>query len=296
MSATSKTSSVKKGIACILASAFFFAMMNVFVRLSGDLPSVEKSVFRNLVAFFIAGVIMLKEHQSFKYERKVLPDLLKRSLLGTIGILGNFYAVDHLLLADASAIQKLVPFVTLVFSHFLLKERIRGYQIFCVLAAFASSLLVIKPSFNLLENAASLVAAIGALGAGMAYVYVRKLSLAGVAQSRIIFFFSGCSVLLLLPLLLFDCKMPDGMQVLYLLMAGCMAAGGQYSVTYAYSFAPASSISIFDYIQILFSAVLGYFFFLQVPDGWSVLGYLLIVSFALLNYGLSRKISKAKRA
>lgn len=40
----------QKGILCILMAAFCFALMNTFVRLSGDLPSVQKSFFRNLVA------------------------------------------------------------------------------------------------------------------------------------------------------------------------------------------------------------------------------------------------------
>lgn len=41
-----------KGIFFITLSALSFAFMNAFVRLSGDLPSVQKSFFRNLVAFF----------------------------------------------------------------------------------------------------------------------------------------------------------------------------------------------------------------------------------------------------
>ena len=40
----------QKGILCITASSFFFALMNLFVRLSGDLPSMQKSFFRNFVA------------------------------------------------------------------------------------------------------------------------------------------------------------------------------------------------------------------------------------------------------
>ena len=56
-----------KGILCIIFSAFCFAVMNVCVRAAGDLPSIEKSFFRNL-----------------KY-------LLLRSAFGTVGILCNFY-------------------------------------------------------------------------------------------------------------------------------------------------------------------------------------------------------------
>ena len=43
-----------KGMIMIILSAFFFACMNVSVRLAGDLPSVEKSFFRNLVAAVFA--------------------------------------------------------------------------------------------------------------------------------------------------------------------------------------------------------------------------------------------------
>ena len=49
-----------KGILCIITYAFFFAVMNVFVRMAGDLPSVQKSFFRNLVAIFFAAAVLLR--------------------------------------------------------------------------------------------------------------------------------------------------------------------------------------------------------------------------------------------
>ena len=45
-----------RGMIMIILSAFFFACMNVSVRLAGDLPSVQKSFFRNLVATFFAAI------------------------------------------------------------------------------------------------------------------------------------------------------------------------------------------------------------------------------------------------
>ena len=41
-----------KGIILIITSAFFFALMNMMVRLAGDLPSIEKSFFRNCCSIF----------------------------------------------------------------------------------------------------------------------------------------------------------------------------------------------------------------------------------------------------
>ena len=54
-----------KGILCIINSALFFSLMNTFVRLSGDLPSIQKSFFRNFVAMLFAVVLLLKDKSSF---------------------------------------------------------------------------------------------------------------------------------------------------------------------------------------------------------------------------------------
>ena len=59
-----------KGILCILTSAFFFALMNTFVRMSGDLPSIQKSFFRNLVAVCFAAAILLKDRRPERLDRE----------------------------------------------------------------------------------------------------------------------------------------------------------------------------------------------------------------------------------
>lgn len=285
----------QKGTLCIVLSALSFALMNVFVKMAGDLPSAEKSLFRNLIAAGIAGFVIIKSSQDLHYPKKAWPNLILRSLLGTIGILCNYYAVDHLFLADASAIQKLVPFITIVTSAFILKEKPTRLQIGLVCLAFVFSLLIIKPSFSNVNLAASLIAALGALCAGIAYVYVRKLSLQGVDKSKIIFFFSVFSLLVFIPMTMLNFVKPTGMQLFYLLMAGIAASGGQYAVTYAYSFAPASQISIFDYSQIVFSALFGFLFFGQIADWMSWIGYAALITLALINYFASMK-QAAKKA
>ena len=59
-----------KGMIMIILSAFFFACMNVSVRLAGDLPSVEKSFFRNLVAAVFAAIILCKNRTVPKVDKK----------------------------------------------------------------------------------------------------------------------------------------------------------------------------------------------------------------------------------
>ena len=103
-----------KGILCILTSAFCFALMNMFVRLSGDIPSIEKSFFRNLVASFAALMLVMKNRKSITIGKEDLPLLFLRSAAGTVGILCNFYAVDHLILSDATMLNKNILFIVFV--------------------------------------------------------------------------------------------------------------------------------------------------------------------------------------
>lgn len=274
----------QKGILCILGAAFCFALMNVFVRLSGDLPSVQKSFFRNLVAFVFAAGILVKNKVWFSGEKGNLKYLLGRSLFGTAGILCNFYAVDHLVLADASMLNKMSPFFAIVFSIFLLKEKPNKLQVGAVILAFMGSLLIIKPTGSQIAVMPAVTGLLGGMAAGAAYTLVRVLGQRGEKGAFIVFFFSGFSCLVTLPYLLFSYHPMSTEQIICLLLAGLAAAGGQFSITAAYCFAPAKEISVYDYSQVIFSAVLGFFLFAQIPDGFSVLGYIIICSMAVVMY------------
>lgn len=273
-----------KGVICIICSAFCFSMMNVFVRLSGDIPSIEKSFFRNLVAALFALIILLKDHESFHWNPGNFKYLLLRSVTGTIGILGNFYAVDHLVMADATMLNKMSPFFGVIFSALFLKEKCKPAQGLAVFFAFIGSLFIVKPTFSNTDLFASLVGFAGGVAAGAAYTAVRYLGLRGEPGPRIVFFFSAFSCLAVVPYLIVDFHPLSVNQLLMLLMAGLCAAGGQFSITAAYRYAPAREISIYDYSQILFGAITGYLIFNQIPDGYSVIGYVIILGMALMMF------------
>ncbi len=270
-----------KGIILIILSAFCFAFMNAFVKLSGDLPSVQKSFFRNFVAFLIALVILLRDRKNFRFQKEGMGHLLLRSLFGTLGILCNFYAIDHLVLSDASMLNKMSPFFTILFSWIFLKEHLKPFQGLAVLTAFAGSLLIIKPSLDFTDFIGSAAGLFGGMCAGFAYCMVRILGQKGMQKTFIVAFFSGFSCLVTLPFLILDFHPMTGMQLLTLLGAGAAAAGGQFTITAAYCHAPAKEISVYDYSQIIFATGLGFLFFSEVPDGWSFVGYAIIIAAAL---------------
>lgn len=275
----------KKAIIYIICSAFFFALMNMFVRMSGDLPSVQKSFFRNFVAFFFALIILLRSKDRFSFQKKNLPFFIGRALFGTLGILCNFYAVDHLLLSDASILNKLSPFFAIVCSMFILKEKITPLQASAVVIAFCGALLVVKPGFAVSGSLGpALIGVAGGLCAGIAYTLVRVLGQKGERGPFIVLFFSAFSCVATLPFIVFDFHPMTFAQVITLLLAGLSAAGGQFTITAAYTHAPAREVSVFDYTQIIFSAALGFFFFNQIPDLLSVLGYCIISGVAVWSF------------
>ncbi len=291
MNTESRHDNYLRGALLIMLSAFCFACMNVCVRLAGDISSVQKSFFRNLVAAVFAGAVIIKNHVPLRVEKEARLSLAMRCIAGTAGILCNFYAVDHLLVADASILNKLSPFFAVLFSYFLLKEKISPFQAACVAAAFCGCLFIVKPGFHNTAMMPALIGVCGGLGAGFAYTMVRKLGTMGVKGPLIVFYFSLFSCLIVVPWIALHAVAMSGRQTAVLLLAGLCAAGGQFSITAAYTYAPAKKISIYDYSQILFAAVLGFVLFDEVPDAFSFFGYALVIaaSFVMFLYNRSRE-------
>ncbi len=271
-----------KGIIYIIVSAFFFALMGLFVKLSGDLPIIQKSFFRNAVAMIFAFVVITKNRQWELPKGKNISYLLIRAVAGTVGILCNFYAVSKINLADASMLNKLSPFFAVIFSIFILKEKANWKQFLAVTLAFIGALFVMKPSFSF-DGLPSFMGFIGGLMAGLAYTYVRKLTQNGFKGPLVVFYFSMFSCVVTLPWLIFDFTPMSPLQWLYLILAGLSASGGQFFITSAYSKAPAREISVYDYSQIIFTTLLSLVVFGDLPDDLSFLGYGIIISAAVFN-------------
>ncbi len=265
-----------KGIIYIVVAAFGFSVMSLFVKLAGDLPAFQKAFFRNFIALIFITVMMLRENIGFAPKKENIPGLLGRSLCGTLGLLCNFYALGTLNLSDANMLNKLSPFFAIIFSIFLLREKPTAAQVLGVAVAFGGSLLIIKPGFADAQLIPALAGVLGGLGAGAAYTFVRKLGKKGENSKRIVFYFSAFSCLFCLPFLIVRYKSMTFLQTLYLIFAGTFACVGQLGITKAYLCAPAKEISVYDYTQVIFAALLGFFVFGDLPDIWSVLGYILI--------------------
>lgn len=283
-----------KGVVFIILSALLFALMNMFVKLSGDLPVFEKAFFRNAIAAVIALIVLLKNHSPMRPTVKgSLKFLILRTLFGLGGVLCNFWAVGKMVISDSSILNKMSPFFAVVFAYIFVKERPRFFQWLTLLGALFGAVFVIKPGFANAAFIPALVAFLGGVLAGAAYGCVRKLGLMGENNPFIVFFFSTGSTLILIPLMLATYQSMALWQLGYLLLAGVCAALAQFSITAAYTCAPPKEISVYDFTQVIFTSLISIFIFSAVPDVYSFIGYAIIVSMALVNYFLSNRHNKA---
>jgi len=262
-----------KAILAMLMAALSFSLMGVFVKLTGDIPVVQKTLFRSVVTLVIAYSMF--NGQSIKLrEMKHFTLLGIRCVAGTMGILLNYYAVDYLILSDANVIMRLSTIFVILLSWVFLKERITKRQGFSIGIAFMGMLLIVKPSFSS-EIVPYTVAILGAISAAIAYTTLRALG-NKEKPAAIVFVFSLFSTIVLLPFVLFNFVPMTTSQWVYALLAGLFAGGGQMGITYAYRLAPAKEVSIYDYYGVIFSALLGLVIFGTLPDILSIIGYCVI--------------------
>ena len=279
-----------KGIVYIVLSALLFALMNMFVKLSGDLPVFEKAFFRNAIAAVIALIVLLKNHAPMRPSVKgSLKFLILRTLFGLGGVLCNFYAVSKMVISDSSILNKMSPFFAVVFAYLFVKERPRFFQWMTLFGALFGAVFVIKPTFANAALVPALIAFLGGVLAGAAYGCVRKLGLMGENNPFIVFFFSAGSTLIITPIMLATYKPMALWQLGCLLAAGVCAALAQFSITAAYTCAPPKEISVYDFSQVIFTSVISIVIFTDVPDVLSFIGYVIIVSMAIINYILSNR-------
>ena len=286
---TRNSSSLTKGILCLLASAFGFALMAAFVRLCDDfgspVSSFQKSFFRNVIALVIAAVVFGRRFResgmAVRCGGKTWGLILLRATLGTVGIFANFYALSHIPIAEGQTLNKTAPFFTVLFSWLFLGEKANLRQAFTLVLAFVGVLFVAKPGFAGDETFPLTIGLMSGVCAGGAYACLHKLGLMRVNGAFIILFFSLFSCLASVPFMVHRFDPMTVAQVATLIGAGAGAAMGQFGITAAYRYAEPRQIAVFDYSSILFAAVFGFLLFGQVPDALSAVGFAVIVVAAL---------------
>ncbi|QEN05822.1 DMT family transporter [Thiospirochaeta perfilievii] len=270
-----------KALIYILLSTLSFALMSVTIKYIQTIPVFEKVFFRNLVSLFVALFIILKTRpkklEDFIGKKENQIFLFSRASLGFLGVVLNFYAITNLKLADSQILNRISPIWVSLFALLFLKEKLTKTQVFSTIIALVGSILVIKPEFNF-SKLPALSGFLSSITAGGAYTLVRFLK-NRENPSIIIFYFSLLSLVLSIPLMISNFILPTNFEIMILLLTGVFASFGQFGLTHAYKYAPASEVSIYTYTGIIFAIIIGLVLWKEIPDILSMLGgFLIIVS------------------
>lgn len=264
----------KKAVIYMLLASFLFAAMNILTKsLGGQLPSAQIAFFRLFVNLLF--VIPFIYHYKFSFFGKSKKLLFARGLLGAISLILGFYAITHIRMADATVLWKTSVLFTAIWSILILKEKVSKLLILLILSSFLGVILIVKPSFDLLN-----LAALAGLGAGSAVglvtVSIRKLHLSENVFT-IIFSFSFYGSLLIGLLFGWQFVAPNSFQIIILTLIGLLGSVGQLFFTQSFRFANASLVQPFVFSEVIFAAFGGLVFWGELPDLLGLLGCLLIV-------------------
>ena len=225
---------------------------------------------------------MEKESPFFLGEKQYQPALFARSFFGFVGVIMLFYATANARQADIAILSRTSPIWTTVFAALILKEKISKVQVPVIALCLAGTVVAMRPSFdsNILPL---LLAAATAVSSGLAYTMIAFCK-GKVHPLTVIFHFSLFSTVAGFFLMLPTFTMPTFRDVIMLILIGVFAAGGQIGLTFAYQKAPASEVSIYDYVGIVVSMLIGNLVFGEPLAASSILGGVLITSSALWSY------------
>ncbi|PCI57390.1 MAG: EamA family transporter [Gammaproteobacteria bacterium] len=271
----------------MLISALGFALMAACVKeVSGlGIPVLEIVAVRSIVSGIISYVDIKRKKIPLFGHNKVL--LIARGTVGSFALMFVYYAVTTLPLAEATVLQYLHPVFTAILALFFLKETIQHSTIACIVLSLFGLFIIIQPNLQLDSGVHYPWLSIGAgvLGAftsAIAYVIVKKLTKTD-DSSVIIFYFPLIALPISIILLGSDFVVPSLAAMGLLILVGIFTQVGQVGLTKALHCADANKATAYAYVQVLFSVLIGWVYFSEVPMFTTIMGGGLIMVGALIN-------------
>ena len=161
----------QKGALYMILSALCFASMQVVVRLSREIPTMEQIFMRNSFVLIVSAIIILRKKGSLFGPAKYQPYLFGRSFFGFLGLITLFYASSHAAQGDVTILNKTSPIWVTILAVIFMKEKLPKIQIPALALSMVGAFIVFRPSFE--SNPFPLVVAfLSAVTSGVAYTFL----------------------------------------------------------------------------------------------------------------------------
>ncbi|MCB1516162.1 MAG: DMT family transporter [Hyphomicrobiaceae bacterium] len=279
-----------QGIVLKLASITSFTIMATSLKLASTLPVgqlVFGRSFFSLIPLF--AILAVRGDLRTGLQTARFPAHFGRSVLGASAMAAGFTALTLLPLPEATAIGFAGPLFVVVLSAVILKEDVRVFRWSAVLVGFGGVLIMLWPRLTLLTDpgglqAGELIGAVAgllsALIGAFAGITVRAMTKTERSATIVIYFalFTSLFSLVSIP---FGWVWPDPREAALLVTAGIAGGFGQILLTESYRHAELSTIAPFDYTSLLYTLVVGYVLFGDLPTFAMLVGAAVVIAAGL---------------
>ncbi len=272
-----------RGMLWMAATGILFTVLNsTMKKLSHELDPWLVGFLR----YMLGAAVMLPPVLRFGL-RELWPKAPKLQLLRggfhAVGMLLWFAALPTVAISELTAIGFAGPIFICLGAVLFLKERMTGARWTAVLVGFGGVLLVLNPfgtgGFSGISTGMLLMLASGPVFA--ASFLVAKV-LTRYERSDVMVLWQHLVVsLLLLPFAVALWAMPSPGQWALLLLCGFLGAGGHYCMTRSFRVADISAVQSVKFLELLWAALLGYVMFGTTPEGWTLVGGVVILASTL---------------
>jgi drug/metabolite transporter (DMT)-like permease len=301
-------SSTRLGIILMLVGMFLFALNDTL----GKYMVAAYSVGMLLLVRSISGLTMLapqiwREGSMSIIRSSLRPKLLGRSMLSTLESVLFYWSVVYLPVADVVTFYMAVPIFTTALAALFLGETVRWRRWTAIGVGFIGVVIALNPTAEV-WSVGSFIALAGTLSFALLMITTRRMKeekditlITGQTITGILFGLLTLPVPLLFPSnetvpLIMGWKEAPWRDLALLALLGIVATMAHMMVTRSLKLAPASVVVPFQYLTIVWAAILGYLVFETVP-GWSmIIGCIIIIAAGLYIFSRELTLNKAESA
>jgi drug/metabolite transporter (DMT)-like permease len=270
------------GIGLMCSTVLFFASLDAsaksLARLGVDpllTTFMRYAVSVGLISLFVNPITTPHVARTRRLGLQVVRSLL---LFGSTAL--NFVALRHLQLAETLSIQFAAPLTVALLAGPLLGEWSSPRRMAAIGVGFLGVLVIVRPGVGTMHPA--VLFSLGNMLCYALYIITTR-KLAATDSTATTMFYSGLSGLALMsPLLPWIWTQPASWLVWALLVGvGLFGTIGHWLLVLAHARAPANVLAPFIYTQLLWSVLLGYLIFGDVPNRFTVFGSAIVVASGL---------------
>jgi drug/metabolite transporter (DMT)-like permease len=270
---------IKKAIKYMLISTLSFTLMNAFVKYLIDINSYQIVFFRSAGSLFFTFGYLYKHKIPILGNQKKL--LVLRGLVGVTSMTLFFLSIKYITLGSAVSLRYIAPIFASIFAVFLLKEKVKNMQWLFFLLSF-SGVLVLKGLDSEMNSIGLILILISSVFSGLVYIVISKIG-KGDHPVVIVNYFMVIATIVGGLLSIKDWVNPVGIQWLLLPGLGVFGYYGQIYMTKAFQTSVTNQVAPLKYLEVIFTVLVGIFWFGEIYTFWSLLGILMIIGGLILN-------------